>query len=100
MSTVTLGLLQHGCTANPAVNLAKTLALAERAAQRGANIICTPELFRSQYFCQSEDYGNFRLAEPIPGPRTSAFQKLAKRHGVVVIASLFEKRSAGLYHNT
>jgi N-carbamoylputrescine amidase len=100
MSTVTLGLLQHGCTANPAVNLKKTLALAERAAQRGANIICTPELFRSQYFCQSEDYDNFKLAEPIPGPSTQAFQKLAKKHGVVVIASLFEKRSSGLYHNT
>jgi N-carbamoylputrescine amidase len=100
MSTVTLGLLQHGCTANPAVNLKKTLALAERAAQRGANIICMPELFRSQYFCQSEDYDNFKLAEPIPGPSTQAFQKLAKKHGVVVIASLFEKRSSGLYHNT
>ena len=100
MSKVTLGLLQHACGADPAANLAKTLALAERAARRGANIICTQELFRSQYFCQSEDYANFQLAEPVPGPTTKAFQRLAKRHGVVVIASLFEKRTSGLYHNT
>jgi N-carbamoylputrescine amidase len=100
MSKVTLGLLQHACGADPAANLAKTIALAERAARRGANIICTQELFRSRYFCQSEDYANFSLAEAIPGPSTKAFQKLAKRHGVVVIASLFEKRAAGLYHNT
>ena len=66
----------------------------------GANIICTEELFRSRYFCQSEDHGNFRLAEGIPGPSTVAFRALAKRRGVVVIASLFEKRASGLYHNT
>ena len=97
---VTLGLLQHGCAADPAANLKKTLALAERAAKQGANIICTQELFRSPYFCQSEDYVNFALAESIPGPTTRAFQKLAKKLGVVVIVSLFEKRTAGLYHNT
>jgi N-carbamoylputrescine amidase len=100
MSKVTLGLLQHACGADPAANLAKTLALAERAARRGANIICTQELFCSQYFCQNEDYRNFELAEPVPGPTTKAFQELAKRHGAVVIASLFEKRASGLYHNT
>ena len=100
MATVTLGLLQHACSADPAANLKKTLMLAERAAKQGANIICTQELFRSQYFCQSEDHDNFPLAEPIPGPSTRVFQQLAKTHGVVVIASLFEKRSAGLYHNT
>jgi N-carbamoylputrescine amidase len=97
---ITLGLLQHACTADPEANLRKTLALAERAAARGAQIICTPELFRSQYFCQSEDHANFRLAEPVPGPTTAAFCRLAKQHQVVVIASLFEKRAAGLYHNT
>ena len=74
--------------------------MADKAARRGARIICTQELFRSQYFCQSEDYANFRLAEGIPGPATEAFQKLAKRRGVVVIASLFERRASGLYHNT
>jgi N-carbamoylputrescine amidase len=97
---VTLALLQHACGPEPAANLKRTLALAERAARRGANIICTQELFGSPYFCQSEDYANFRLAETIPGPATAAFQRLAKRHGVVVIASLFEKRASGLYHNT
>jgi len=97
---VTLGLLQHACSARPAENLKKTLALAGQAAKRGANIICTQELFRSQYFCQSEDAANFALAEPVPGPTTRAFQKFARRHGVVVIASLFEKRAAGLCHNT
>jgi len=100
MAPVTLGLLQHACGPDPAANLQKTLKLAAAAARRGANIICTQELFRSQYFCQSEDHGNFRLAEPIPGPSTKAFQKLAKQHGVVVIASLFERRASGLYHNT
>ena len=98
--TVTLGLLQHACSADPAANLRTTLAAAERAAKDGAQIICTQELFRSQYFCQSEDHANFQLAEPIPGPSTAAFQKLARKHKVVVIASLFEKRASGLYHNT
>jgi len=99
-SIVKLGLLQHACTADPVANRKKTLALAERAAKQGAQIICTQELFTSQYFCQSEDYENFKLAEPIPGPSTAAFQKLAKKYNVVIVASLFEKRTAGLYHNT
>ncbi len=97
---VTLGLLQHACAADPAANLRKALALAERAARRGARIICTEELFRSRYFCQAEDYDNFALAEPVPGPTTAAFQDLARKHRVVVVASLFERRAAGLYHNT
>src|SRR5471032_185834 len=97
---VTLALLQHACGPGPEANLRKTLALAERAAKRGANIICTQELFRSQYFCQNEDYANFALAEKIPGPTTELFQQFAKKHGVVVVASLFEKRTSGLYHNT
>jgi len=100
MSKITLGLLQHACGKDPAANLKKTLSLAERAAKQGANIICTQELFRSQYFCQAEKHDYFKLAEPIPGPSTKAFQTLAKKHGVVVIASLFEKRASGLYHNT
>ncbi|BET66868.1 carbon-nitrogen hydrolase [Opitutales bacterium ASA1] len=97
---VKLGLLQHACVADPAANLEKTLALAARAADAGAQIICTQELFRSQYFCQNEDHANFALAETIPGPSTEAFQKLAKERGVVFVASLFEKRASGLYHNT
>lgn len=100
MATVKLGLLQHACSASPAGNLKKTLALAEKAAKQGAKIICTQELFRSQYFCQNEDHANFALAESIPGPSTAAFQKLARKHEVVIIASLFEKRASGLYHNT
>jgi N-carbamoylputrescine amidase len=97
---VTLGLLQHACSADPAENLKKTLALAEKAAKKGARIICTQELFRSQYFCQSENHDYFKLAEPIPGPSTVAFQKLAKKYKAVIIGSLFEKRASGLYHNT
>ncbi len=100
MAKVTLGLLQHACLAEPAANLAKALSLAERAARRGAQIICTQELFCSRYFCQSEDYRNFRLAETIPGPATEAFADLARRLGVVVVASVFEQRASGLYHNT
>jgi N-carbamoylputrescine amidase len=98
--TVTLGLLQHACAGDLAANLARTLAAAAEAASRGAQIICTQELFRSQYFCQSEDYANFALAEPVPGPATEAFQKVAREYGVVIVASLFEQRAAGLYHNT
>jgi N-carbamoylputrescine amidase len=100
MGRVVLGLLQHACAADPAANLASALSLAESAARRGANIICTQELFRSQYFCQSEDHRSFALAERIPGPTTEAFQGLARKHGVVVVASIFEKRASGLYHNS
>ena len=100
MSSVTLGLLQHACAPDPAANRELTLAMAGRAARAGAQIICTQELFGSRYFCQSEDYANFALAETIPGPSTRAFQRLAKEHQVVVIASLFESRAPGLYHNT
>ena len=97
---VTIGLVQTRCTPIPAENLKKTLAGVESAARQGAQIICTQELFRSQYFCQTEDHANFKLAESIPGPSTETFQKLAKRLKVVIVASLFEKRAAGLYHNT
>src|ERR1051325_1872342 len=99
-SLVKIGLLQHACGPDPAANLQKTLAATERAAHQGAQMICTQELFRSQYFCQSEDHQHFQLAEPIPGPSTEAFQKLARQRQVVIVASLFEKRAAGLYHNT
>ena len=98
--TVSIGLIQTACSPEPAANLQKTLAAAERAAKDGAQIICTQELFRSQYFCQAEDHQYFQLAEPIPGPSLEALQKLAKARQVVIIASLFEKRAAGLYHNT
>jgi len=97
---VKVALLQHGCGTDLAANHAKVLAMAERAAASGAKVICTQELYRSQYFCQSEDYEYFKLAESIPGPSTEAWSDFAKRHGVVVVSSLFEKRTHGLYHNT
>jgi N-carbamoylputrescine amidase len=97
---VKIGLIQTKCSADPAANLKKTLTAAERAAKQGAQIICTQELFRSQYFCQSEDHEFFKLAEPVPGPTIQAFRKLAKRYEVVVIACIFEKRAAGVYHNS
>jgi len=97
---LSIGLIQTACSSDPKANLKKALAAAHRAAAQGAQIICTQELFQSQYFCQSEDYKYFKLAEAIPGPATDAFQKLAKERRVVVIASLFEKRAPGVYHNT
>lgn len=99
-STVALGLIQTACSEDAAANLRQTLAAADKAARAGARILCTQELFRSQYFCQSEDYKYFQWAEPIPGPSTQAFQKLARKHGVVIIASIFEKRAPGVYHNS
>jgi N-carbamoylputrescine amidase len=99
-STVRVGLVQTACTADPKKNLTLTLQRVEQAAKRGAKIICTQELFRSQYFCQSEDHEHFKLAESIPGPSTDAFCKIAKKHKAVIIASIFERRAAGLYHNT
>jgi len=99
-SEIKLGLIQTDVSANPDANLKKTISLIERAATAGAKIICTQELYRSQYFCQSENHDYFKLAERIPGPSTDAFQKLAKKHKVVIIASLFEKRASGVYHNT
>src|SRR5437660_12358610 len=97
---VSIGLTQMACSPDADANLAKQVALAERAAKNGAQIICTQELFRSQYFCQVEDHRFFKLAEPIPGESTRAFSKIAKKYKAVIVASLFEKRAHGLYHNT
>ena len=97
---VPVGFSQMKCVDNAAANLARQLELAEAAAKKGARIFCTQELFTSQYFCQAEDHRFFSLAESIPGPSTDAFCKLAKKYSMVVIASLFERRAAGLYHNT
>ena len=99
-SKVKLGLVQMRCSADPAENRAKALAKTREAAGRGAQIVCLQELFTSVYFCQIEDHKYFQLAEEIPGPTTDAFCALAAELGIVIIASLFEKRSAGLYHNT
>lgn len=99
-SQVALGLIQTACSAEPKENAALTLQAARRAARDGAQILCTQELYRSLYFCQSEDPRHFALAEPIPGPSTAAWQRLARQLRVVVVASLFERRAPGLYHNT
>jgi N-carbamoylputrescine amidase len=97
---VTIGLVQMRCTAQPRANLNKGLALVEKAAKRGAQIVCLPELFRSLYFCQTEDHSQFALAEPIPGPTTTALAQAARKHRITIVGSIFEKRSAGVYHNT
>lgn len=98
--TVTLGLPQMRLGADPAANLARLEELTREAASRGAQIICTPELFRGPYFCQVESHEFFRLAEPVPGPTSERLGALARELGVVIVASLFEKRAEGLYHNT
>jgi len=100
MSKLTLGLIQTAVGADPKANLEKAIAKTIEAAKAGAQIVCLQELFRSHYFCQVEDHKYFTLAEEVPGPSTEAFCKVAKEHGVVIVASLFEKRAAGLYHNT
>jgi N-carbamoylputrescine amidase len=98
--TVTLGLVQMRMTADPARNLEHAMERIRDAAGRGAQVICLPELFQSRYFCQSEDHQWFKLAEPIPGPTTERLGRLAEELGVVLIASMFEKRAEGLFHNT
>jgi N-carbamoylputrescine amidase len=100
MSKVQVGLVQMSCTADKQQNLHKAIEKVREAAQKGAQIVCLQELFTSLYFCDVEDYDNFKLAEPIPGPSTDELSKLAAELGVVIIASLFEKRAQGLYHNT
>jgi N-carbamoylputrescine amidase len=99
-SMVRVALTQMACAADPAANLKTQLQLIERAAGAGAKIVCTQELFRSQYFCQCEDHRFFKLAETIPGPSSDALARLAKKHRIVIVGSLFEKRASGLYHNT
>jgi len=98
--TTTVGLVQMRCSTDPAANLATAIAGIEQAAERGAQIVCLQELFRSQYFCQREDATVFDLAEPIPGPSTEALGAVAAARQVVVVASLFEKRAEGVFHNT
>ena len=88
------------CEEEPAVNLERAEALVRDAARRGAEVICLPELFLSRYVCQTEDHRHFSLAEPIPGPTTAHFENVAAELDVVLILSLFERRAAGLYHNT
>jgi N-carbamoylputrescine amidase len=99
-ASVMLGLVQSRCTLDPEENLGRAIAGMRNAKAKGAQIVCLPELFRSQYFCQTEDHRHFDLAEPVPGPSTTALASVAAELGVVIIASLFERRAEGLYHNT
>ena len=100
LSSLKVGLVQMACGPDPAANLLQAVAQGEHAAQSGAHVICLPELFRSRYFCQREDPAWFDLAEPIPGPSTEALSKVAKQHNVVMIVPIFERRTAGIYHNS
>jgi N-carbamoylputrescine amidase len=97
---VKIGTVQMSCTSQPAENLSKAITKIREAAAKGAQVVCLQELFTSLYFCDVEDYENFKLAEAIPGPSTDALSAVAKELGVVIIASLFEKRTQGIYHNT
>ena len=97
---IKVGMVQMSCTNKPAENLQKAIRGIRDAASKGAQIVCLQELFTSLYFCDVEDYENFKLAEPIPGPSTESLCALAKELNVVIIASLFEKRTQGIYHNT
>ena len=100
MSSTKVGLVQMSCSADVESNLLKAEAGIRDAASKGAQIVCLQELFTSLYYCDVEDYENFKLAEPIPGKSTDRMTVLAKDLGVVIIASLFEKRAQGIYHNT
>jgi len=95
-----VGLVQMAMSADTAANLDKACAQIRQAASQGAKVVCLPELFRSPYFCQTEDTSSFSLAETIPGPSTEALAWEARRGGVVVLASIFERRAPGLCHNT
>ncbi len=97
---VRIGLVQMACSPEPAANLKKALARVREAARRGAQIVCLPELFGSQYFCQEENYAHFKLGEAVPGPTTEALARLAKSLRVAVVAPVFERRARGVYHNT
>src|SRR5580704_14208819 len=100
MKNIKVGLVQMSCSQNAQQNMDKAINGIREAAKKGAQIVCLQELFTSLYFCDVEDYENFKLAEAIPGPSTEVLGKLAKELNVVIIASLFEKRAQGIYHNT
>jgi N-carbamoylputrescine amidase len=95
-----IGLIQMHCTPEPDDNVSRAVAHVREAARRGAHVICLPELFRTQYFCQREEHSFFDLAEPIPGPTTKVFGDLSRELNVTIVVSLFERRAAGVYHNT
>jgi N-carbamoylputrescine amidase len=100
MARVRIGMLQMSCVQDKSANLSKAVERIREAAAKGAQIICLQELFTSLYFCDTEDYDHFKLAEPIPGPSTETLQQVAAETKAVIIGSLFEKRTQGVYHNT
>ena len=95
-----VGLVQMACSVDPNENLAKAEWRIREAAANGAQIVCVQELYRSQYFCQTENLAIFDLAETIPGPTTQSFTRLARELNIVIVGSLFERRMAGVFHNT
>lgn len=100
MAKVNIGLVQSSCSNNIENNIEKAIEGIKKAASQGAQIVCLQELFTSLYFCDVENYDNFKIAETIPGPTTDRLGKIAAELNVVIVASLFEKRAKGLYHNT
>jgi len=100
MATMRVALIQMSCEASTEANLAKAVARVREAGKNGAQLVCLPELFRAQYFCQREDHALFSAAESIPGPSTAALSEAVREHSLVLVASLFERRAPGLYHNT
>jgi len=98
--TIVIGLLQSRCVGDASQNLEHAIEKIRQAAREGAHVVCTHELFLGEYFCRTEDHAKFRFAEAIPGPTTDALATVAREHRVVILASLFERRAAGIYHNT
>jgi N-carbamoylputrescine amidase len=99
-TNVSIALVQMRCNAEPDQNTRRALEFVARAARQKADIVCLPELFRSRYFCQTEDHALFDLAEPVPGPTTKLLAKAARQHRITLVGSIFERRAAGIYHNT
>src|SRR6201989_2372237 len=99
-NTTRVALIQMSCSPDTQANLDKAVARVREAAEAGAKLICLPELFRAQYFCQREDHALFATAESIPGPSTERLSAIVREYGVTLVASLFERRAPGLYHNT
>jgi N-carbamoylputrescine amidase len=100
MKNIKIAAIQTNCTADVTGNVDKTLTLIEAAAKNGAQLVCLQELFAGLYFCQSEDHTQFQLAEPIPGPTTDRICEAAKKHNLVIVAGIFERRAPGLFHNS
>ena len=97
---VRIGLVQSACTSSREANVAQAIDGIAAAARAGAGVVCLQELFAGQYPCQTEDHGRFAEAEPVPGPLTESLAAAAREHGVVLVGSVFERRTPGLFHNT